>query len=338
MDDLAQRLDATAAETGFAGVVRFDPPGGAAPLERAYGLADRAHGVPMTPGTQLAMASGTKGFTALVVMALVEQGRLELSTTARSLLGADLPLIADDVTVEQLLSHRSGIGDYLDEGQEGGVGDYPMPVSVHLLDTTEAFVPILDGYPTAFPAGERFAYCNGGFVVLALLAERASGRDYHALVRELVWTPAGMTDTDFLRSDDLPGRAAVGYSQIDGPWRTNVFQLPVLGNGDGGSYTTAADMHRFWRALLAGRIVGPETLAEMVRARSTMEQRGYGLGFWLREADDRVQLHGEDAGVSFLSEHDPVTGATVTVLANTSDGAWPMAAVLTAEVAGLTAP
>ena len=62
-----------------------------------------------------------------------------------------------------------------------------------------------------------------------------------------------MVDTDFLRSDDLPGRAALGYVTMGGRWRTNVFHLPVVGNGDGGLYTTTADMHRFWTALFAGR-------------------------------------------------------------------------------------
>src|SRR5262249_20361909 len=160
LDDLARR-------TAFSGVVRIDGASDAQ-LERAYGLADRAHEVPVAPDTQFGLASGAKGFTALVVMRLVEEGRLELGTPARSILGSDLPLIADDVTVEHLLSHRSGIGDYLDE-EELDQSDYILSVPVHTLDETEGYLAVLDGYPTAFPAGERFAYCNGGFVVLAFI-------------------------------------------------------------------------------------------------------------------------------------------------------------------------
>ncbi len=128
-------------------------------------------------------------------MGLVERGRLELGRTARSLLGDDLPLIADDVTIEQLLAHRSGIGDYLDEDAIADIADYVMPVSVHELATTEQFLPVLAGHETVFPAGERFAYNNGGYVVLALLAERASGVDFHQLVRTLVLRARGMVDT-----------------------------------------------------------------------------------------------------------------------------------------------
>jgi CubicO group peptidase (beta-lactamase class C family) len=132
----------------------------------------------MTTDNQLGMASGSKTFTALVVLRLVEERLLTLSTTARQILGTDLPLIADDVTIEHLLSHRSGIGDYLDE-DEFDSEDYELPVSAHRLVTTQDFLPILDGYPTKFRAGDRFSYCNGGFVVLALIAERVSGRTYH---------------------------------------------------------------------------------------------------------------------------------------------------------------
>ena len=81
-----------------------------------------------------------------------------------------------------------------------------MPV--HELATTEQFLRVLDGHGTAFPAGERFAYNNAGYVLLALLAERATGVAFHDLVRTLVCEPAGMVDTAFLRSDELPGRAA----------------------------------------------------------------------------------------------------------------------------------
>ena len=326
---VSRRVDEKAAETGFAGVVRLER-SGVVELDAAYGLADRAHAIPMTTDTQLGMASGSKTLTALVVMRLAEQGLLTLSTTAREVLGADLPLIADDVTVEHLLSHRSGIGDYLDE-DELDSEHYPMPVSVHRLVTTEDFLPILDGYPTKFAAGERFSYCNGGYVVLALIAERVASRSYHDLVRELVCSPAGLTDTDFLRSDALPGTAALGYVEVDGQWRTNVFHLPVLATGDGGMYTTTADMSRFWEALVSGRIVTAETLADMRRPRSEPdpgESDCYGLGFWLKADSPELTMVGGDAGVSFWSNHHPGHSTTATVIATTTGGAWPVAEVV----------
>ncbi|MGH3682757.1 MAG: serine hydrolase domain-containing protein [Natronosporangium sp.] len=196
-----------------------------------------------------------------------------------------------------------------------------------MLVSTEDYLAVLDGFAGKFPPGERFSYCNGGYVVLALIAERASGVPYHDLVRERVCVPAGMRDTEFLRSDELPERAATGYLRVDGRWRSNVFHLPVRGVGDGGAYTTVADVSGFWRALFGGKIVPAGWVAAMVRPRSQVpeESMRYGLGFWLDESGDQVLLVGMDTGAWFLSVHDPGTATTRTVISNTIDGAWPIA-------------
>ncbi|EGE39608.1 serine hydrolase [Streptomyces sp. SID4928] len=319
-------IDAIAEESSFSGVVRVDRDG-QVQFAKEYGLANRTYRVPNRIDTRFGIASGSKGFTALAVLSLIGEGVLDLCTTARSLLGRNLPQIADDVTVEHLLTHTSGIGDYLDEETDAEITDYFVGAA-QKLTTTEAFLPLLDGHATKFAAGERFSYCNGGFVVLALLAERASGVSYHDLVRQRVLRPAGMTSTDFLRSDELPADAAVGYLPLDGVDRSNVFHLPVLASGDGGIHTTAEDVSTFWRAFFAGDIV--DRVDEVVRPRRDVpeESMRYGLGFWLHESTDTVFLIGYDAGVSFKSAHDPRTGTTRTVISNTTPGAWPIADAL----------
>ena len=248
--ELANAVDEIAGAEAFSGVVRVDRPD-APPLARAYGFAHRVLEIENRIDTQFGIASGGKGLTALAVVRLVEAGALDLTTPARSVLGTDLPLIADDVTVEHLLAHRSGIGDYLDEEGDADVTDYVLRVPVHTLATTEQFLAVLDGYPTKFAAGTRFSYCNGGYVVLALIAERVSGVPYPDLVRAQVSERAGMRDTEFLRSDELPARAALGYLDNEHA-RTNVFHLPVRATGDGGVYSTVADLHAFWDAFFAG--------------------------------------------------------------------------------------
>ena len=331
MSDLATELDAIAGATEFSGVVSVDR-AGEIEVARAFGQADRRHGIANAVDTQFALASGAKGLTALTVVRLIQDGVLELSTPARGLLGDDLPLIGDDVTVEHLLSHRSGIGDYLDEEIDLDLTEYVLPVPVQELATTEQYLEVLDGHPTKFAPGKRFAYCNSGFVVLALIAERAGGEPFHDLVRRIVCEPAGMHDTAFLRSDQLPGRAALGYVEMDGVWRTNAFHLPVRGSGDGGVYSTVADVSALWSAMFAGTIVSPDWVAEIVRARSDVpsasQNRRYGLGFWLHAENEIVMLEGCDAGVSFYSVHDPRSGVTQTVISNTTDGAWPIARFL----------
>ena len=107
--DWLAALEAVAAESSFSGLIGIDRPG-RPPIDLAIGLADRRWQIPVRPDSILAIASGAKGFTALTVMSLVVDGTLSLGTTARSLLGDDLPRVADDVTVRHLLGHRSGIG------------------------------------------------------------------------------------------------------------------------------------------------------------------------------------------------------------------------------------
>jgi CubicO group peptidase (beta-lactamase class C family) len=244
---------------GFSGVVRM-----AGGETWAFGHADRAHEIPNTPETQFAVASGAKHMTRLVA-----EATLPSDLRARELLADDLPLIDGRVTVQHLIDHTSGIGDYYDEDVHTEREGYVMTVPVHELATTEDYLKVLDGFPQKFAPGERRAYSNSGYVVLALLSERATGTSFYDLLQQHVLDPAGMRDTAFFRSDLLPGRAALGYLS-DG--RTNVFHLPVRGSGDGGIYTTLDDIDRFW---------------------------AFTEGF--------DHMEGSDAGVSFWSDRDRYT-------------------------------
>jgi len=333
VEGLSASIDRVALDTAFSGAVRVDR-GDDVLFAKAYGLADRRHGIPNSLDTRFGLASGTKGLTALAVVRLIEDGALDWATTARSVLGSDLPLVDDSVTIEQLLAHRSGIGDYFDEDEHPDVTEYVLPVPAQQLVTTEHYVPAIDGHPQKFPPGARFSYCNGGYVVLALVAERASETPFQELVRTFVCEPAGMRDTGFLRSDELPAGAALGYLSADG-LRTNVFHLPVIGSGDGGISSTVADVRAMWIAFLEGRIVSRSNVERMTSPVSDVpsESKRYGLGFWLDETGPAVILEGYDTGVSFRSIHDPGSRTTATVVSNWTDGAWPIARLLAEAIA-----
>lgn len=320
-------LDDAARSSGFSGVIRIDSPEFGT-VTRGYGLADRAHDVPMTVDHRLGAASIGKGFTALAVGSLIDEGRLDWDQPVRSVLGDDLPLVDDAVTVRHLLSHTSGVGDYLDES-EGEITDYVLEVPVHRLDRTEAFLPVLDGRAQVSAPGAEFGYNNAGFVLAALVAERVSGVAFTDLVAERVFRLAGMTRSGYPRSDEPSGDIAVGYLFAEGP-RTNQLHLPVRGCGDGGVVTTAADLAAFWAALFADRLVSSQTRTLMTAPESDVPDEGmrYGRGFWLGATSDTVILEGYDAGVSGRTWHSPASGVTGTVIANWSDGAWPVLRVL----------
>ncbi len=330
MDDgaltLRDDLEALADEHGFSGVAAVSREGERL-VEFARGYADRANQRPNTLATRFGIASAVKGLTALTVASLIETGDLHADTTLRSLLPDALPMVDPAVTIEQLLGHTSGVGDYLDEEEIGDIDDYVMALPVHRLAAPSDYLPVLDGYPQRSPPGARFAYNNGGYVMLSIAVEIASGRSFYDLVQERVLDPAGMVDTGFVRSDRLPGGAAIGYLE-DG--RSNVLHLPVRGAGDGGAYSTVDDLEGLWRALFAGRILPIPVVDWLIEPRNDVpsEHRRYGLGFWLRPDRDAAMLEGMDAGVSCRTVCDRPSGLMYTVISNTSSGAWPLVAFL----------
>ncbi len=319
---LRDDLDALAEARDFSGVVTVSRNG-----ERlaavTRGFADRANGRQNTLDTRFGIASATKGLTALTVASLIESGELRSDTTLRSLLPDALAMVDPAVTIEHLLGHTSGVGDYLDEEAIGDVDDYVMGLPVHRLDAPFAYLPLLEGHPQRSAPGSRFAYNNGAYVLLSIAVEVASGRSYYDLVQERVLDPAAMIHTGFDRSDDLPAGTAIGYL-ADG--RSNILHLPVRGAGDGGAYSTAGDLESLWQALFAGRILPIPVVDRLVEPRNALPDGGdrYGLGFWLRSDRETVMLEGSDAGVSCRTVHDRPSGLTYTVISNISSGAWPL--------------
>jgi len=328
---LEEMLARTAATGGFTGVVRVDEPslGGLPATALAFGLADRAWQIPNTTGTVFGLASITKGFAALAIMSLVNDGILSLNTTARSLLGKDLPLLDDEVTIEHLLTHTSGIGDYVDESVINDISDYILEVPNHVLTNVEDYLPVLDHRKQVSKPGTEFQYNNSGYALLAILAQRASGINFYDLVQNRIFAPAGMQSAAFLRMDELPDGVARGYLRDDG-LRSNVLHLPVRGTGDGGSFASAADLAAFWDAFYAGRILPVDMVNEITRPR--VENKGercwYGLGFYTSKSGSFVWLEGYDAGIAAMTGRRNSDGASFCVLSNRSSDGGMIATVM----------
>lgn len=295
---------------------------GAVIVEFACGYGDRANERFNNLETRFAVASGTKAFTALTIMSLVESEALTLDTTVRSVVLGDLAHVDEAVTIDHLLTHRSGVGDYIDEAAGADIDDHTLgPLSAHTFETARDYLPLLNAHEQQSAPGEHFAYNNSGFVLLSLVVDTTTG-SYHQAVRDRVFTPAAMPAAGFLRSDDLPANTAHGYLENG---RSNVFHLPVIGMGDGGSFLTLDDTTAFWDAFLNGGIVSLESVAAMTDECSIYDDmRSYGRGFWLGPGTDHVWFEGMDAGVSFQSGVFRDSDVRYSVLSNTSSGAWPL--------------
>ena len=282
------------------------------------GFADRATGMVIEAGTRFGCASAAKTFTALVALRAIKAGALELDTLVARLV-PEHPQLHPEVTVRHLLEHTSGIGDYLAEDDEIDIESVVLPVPVAELDTPAAVLPMLDLAPHAEP-GEPFRYNNGGYVLLAVVAERAEGRSHYDQAQD-IFDAAAMSDSGFFRSDQLPENTALGYLESGA---TNIDNLPVRGNGDGGVYLTVGDVDRFWDALRDGRLLPAELRDQMTTPRHDAGSDGhYGWGLWLNAEGSAWSMEGMDAGVSFRSTHAPAKALTLTVVSNTTSGAWP---------------
>lgn len=282
------------------------------------GLADRSSGQPIEATTRFACASAAKTFTALVALRVIEAGALSLDTRVAEYL-PELPQLHPQITVRHLLEHTSGMGDYLDEEDDTDIEDVVLSIPVAELATPASVLPMLDLAPRAEP-DEPFHYNNGGFVALAVVVERAAGGDYYRQAQE-VFDAAGMASSGYFRTDDLPSDTALGYLMSGA---TNIDNLPVRGNGDGGVFLTVGDIDRFWDAFADGRLLGPGLRAEMVTPHQDAGRDGrYGWGVWLNADGSTWSMEGMDAGVSFRSTHVRERQLTFTVVSNTTSGAWP---------------
>lgn len=328
MIDVQQKIEDAVRQCAFSGVVHVDLPGEAS-FSRAYGMRDRAYELPATLDTIFSVASVTKSLTALVIMKLVETGSLSLDTTARSILGNDLPMIDDRVNIRHLLCHRSGLSDYLAESGVTSSDDYVMSVPVHRLDSSEAYLEVLGGREQQFSPDDRFEYCNGGYAVLAILAERTSTATFAALLEKFVIVPADMRSTGLVRMDELSADIARGYLSSAG-LRSNVLHLPVLGTGDGGVFSNLHDIQSLWSSLVTGGVVAEETYDAMIESwgHSASMRCAYGLGFWLPDSTDAVMMEGADAGVSIRTVYWPQDASSFTIISNTSMGAWPLVKIV----------
>jgi CubicO group peptidase (beta-lactamase class C family) len=326
---LDRRISQLAGAERFSGVVLVMA-GGQVVLHQAYGLANRAEGIPNTQGTRFGTASITKMFTAVAVARLVQEGLFTFDTPIRDCLGAVAGKIDSRVTLHHLLCHTSGISDYYDEGD--GVDGYArvwQDTPLYRMRRPADFLPLFLDKPAQYVPGERFAYCSAGYILLGLAVEAASGCSFHDFVRQSVFVPAGMTASDFLEMDAVHPEAAIGYIPSPGgtggaEWKTNHYSLPPVGGPDGGACCTTLDLYRFCEALREYRLVDQERTRAILTPHAQEEPDwDYGYGIFLGRVDGNAMIGhtGEDPGFSarlwYLHERD----TTVVVLANMSEAA-----------------
>jgi CubicO group peptidase (beta-lactamase class C family) len=316
IQDLARR---ELEETGVPGVaIAVGTRGGPAQVS-TYGRADIAAELPVEPDTLFEIGSIGKAFTALVILQLVEEGRLDLDAPVSDVLPWwDVPVVGRQITVHDLLTHTAGITT----GIEG------TPEAVHQVWALRHLRP-------GSPPGERFHYSNVGYKALGLVIEEIDGRRYPDAVRARILEPLAMTATAAEITHDLRPRLAVGYEYLHDD-RLGYPGRPIApaawvetATADGSIASTAEDMMAFARMLLLrgegprGRLVSEGSFARMAGPHIwPSAEAGYGYGLATRVVDGRTYIGHGGGMIGYLAglQLDPAAGVAAVVLENGTMG------------------
>jgi CubicO group peptidase (beta-lactamase class C family) len=328
--DAIDRLFSAYDRPGVPGAAVLVVKNGDVTLARGYGFADLDNKTPVTERTNFRLASLSKAFTAMAVMLLVKEGRLDLDDHVAGVV-PEFPAYGRDITIRHLLSHTSGLRPYQTLIPRGGTGPFKDRDVLALLQRTDTLL---------FPAGSAFRYGDTGYAVLALAVEAVSRQPFGRFLHDRIFAPLGMTSTVAWETGEpaIPHRA-LGYTETPTGYRL-ADQSPVSAVlGDGGIYSSVHDLAAWSRALDAHKIVGGR-LHDLVWSPATLTDRAathYGFGWFVdRDAGDaRAFHHGETSGftnyiVKYLDRR-----LTVVILTNRRGGAPAAIAATLAALPGL---
>lgn len=249
------------------------------------GLADREHRVAVERNTRFRLASLNKMFTAVAILQLQDAGRLSLDDTlAKHLPAYPNPTVAASVTLRQMLTHTSGLGDIF--------GDKATE-HVDSLRTLQDYWAVFGAEPLSFAPGERDQYSNYAFVLLGSVIEAISGQSYYDYVDEHIYRVAGMRSTGSAPESTPVADRARPYTRIDGRWTLEKASLPWRGTSAGGGYSTVDDLLKFGEALRTGKLLSPASLAMATSPQN--HNAWYGHGFMVRGQGD-ARLYGHEGG------------------------------------------
>jgi CubicO group peptidase (beta-lactamase class C family) len=304
-------LDNLAKEGAFSGSVLIAQ-GDNILLSAGYGMADIENNVPNTPQTRFHIGSVTKQFTAMAVLILQAQGKIDLEEQVCSHI-PDCPDDWKEITIHQLLTHSSGLPDswqfYADKNKPDVSYD------------PEEIIGWFEDAPLDLEPGDRFSYSNTGYLLLGYLIEEVSGQSYEVFLRQQIFEPLEMTNTGYAHDDtDL----AVGYSY-------NGFEAefinPSLPYSAGGLYSTVEDLYRWDQSFYTEELIPQELLDTIFTPfistpylpyAPPYDQVSYGYGWFVGERlGHRVAGHGGTYnGFRALIERYPDDEISIMILSN----------------------
>jgi D-alanyl-D-alanine carboxypeptidase len=319
IEELDAYLKKAADEDSFSGVVLVAKD--AQPVfKKAYGMANQSTHTPNNLETKFNLGSMNKMFTAVAIAQLAERGKLSFNDTiSKHLPGYPNKAVAAKVTIHHLLTHTSGMGDYFND-------DYFA--RLNRMRTVADLLPLFVNDTLAFEPGTKWQYSNSGYVVLGLIIEKVSGQSYFDYVKEEIFRPAGMTDTDFYERDENVPNRAIGYTKMGAngqsdpaaPRRDNTSLRPAKGSPAGGGYSTAEDLLKFSLALRSHKLLSQKytdiVITGKVEVGGVVGKYAYGFGDKIFDGKHIVGHNGGGPGIAANLDMFPEIGYTAVLLSN----------------------
>jgi len=301
-------------------------------FEKAYGFADVAHKVALTPTTRFYIASLSKQFTAMSIVLLVQDGKLSLDDTVTKWI-PELPPFARTITLRHLLNHTSGLRDYM---TLLAVSAWPTDGEL----TERQFLDLMHRQRTLnFAPGDEFLYSNTGYALLSIIVKRASGESLRDFARARIFAPLGMASTEFRddHNEKIPNRA-IGYEATEsGVVETNP-RIDVV--GDAGVYSTIEDLAKWQANFRTPRLGGEAGIAMMIEPGrlNNGQQIPYGFALTLGELRGMKTIAHSGAFGGFRTEmlRFPEVDIGVVTLCNTSNVSPTLAEQIAALLIGVS--
>ncbi|KAB2593958.1 serine hydrolase domain-containing protein [Streptomyces arboris] len=322
MAGIVAALESAMASGAPGAMARYSGPDGA--RGRAVGVRDRESGAAMDIQARFRIGSVSKTFSSVVLLQLVEEGRLSLDAPVNTYLEGLLP--DDRITVRHLLTHRSGLADYTN-----AMFDQTVPGFEAVRNRVFSYQELVDlslAEPRTTEPGAAYKYSNANFVVVGMLIEKLTGRPVADAFQRRIIKPLGLRKTAYVHPDTrIKGTHVRGYLHPDeagDPLVDSTEQTVSWAQSAGAVISSPADLNTFTGALMRGRLLSEATLEEMttVTPTDTTNTRFYGLGLRRYDLSCGTQVYGHTGTVQGFYTYAFSTRdgrRSLSALANTSN-------------------
>lgn len=280
-------------------------------LRKGYGMANLELGIPIKPEMVYCIGSLTKQFTSAAIMKLAEEGKVSITDDIKKYL-PDYPTHGHKITIHHLLNHTSGIKSYT---------DIPGMFSLMRKDLTpKELIDFFKNQPMDFAPGERFLYSNSGYILLGAIIEKVSGKSYEAYIDDNIFKPLGMSNSYYGSNTRIIPHRVSGYEKGKNEITNASYLSMTIPYAGGSLLSTVDDLHRWYQALEAGKVLSQKSLEQMYTPTKLNNEKthnyGYGWALGTLFGEKTIEHDGGVNGFYSYALRAPKKKVFVTVLTN----------------------